>query len=306
MAGAIETRNRARLTPSAFRARAAAATVFVFGAVGALAFACGGTTGHEDDPAAPQSVADATVDGTVEVDAGLYDVEITYVDRVLPEASAPQDGGANGEAGYPWPNCAPDIGVGPRGPLIPGQPPYSEIPAVYSDAGVAVAAPDGSPCATYAWLGSAAIDQCVVMGTTYAPLPDNSYVMDFPPCNWCAEAGTAVQGPFATVSRYSICLQLYQCMVQTHCADVSVASCLCGSESLTDCTNDKNPPGPCAQYELGSLEVSLQTPGAVYTALNNFTFQGDPTSPYFCGGTLNSIYSTLNANCSDLLDAGGE
>ncbi len=83
-------------------------------AAASLAFACGGTTGMPDQGATPgvpitDGGADATVPNPLEAsapipDAGLFDVEILYADQVLPDVSAPAEGGA---AGYPWPNCPP-------------------------------------------------------------------------------------------------------------------------------------------------------------------------------------------------------
>jgi hypothetical protein len=304
--------------PSRAVRRAVCARAFVVGAMfstaatGAAA-ACGGTTGREGLPvSAGQDGSSAPgVDATVSdgpgsadasgLDAGTFDVLILYADQSLPDVGAASDAGTTeaGEGGPPW-DCPTFIGVRRNGmPVVPGSPPARELPSVYDDAGNIVPAPDGSACATYGWLGSAAIDECG-MGFSAAPFSE------LPPCNWCAEAGAAVQGKYAGEQRYFICQQLYDCMVRTHCAENPALSvyCLCGSETPTACANDPNPPGPCAEWELGSLEVSAQVSGALTQAILNYT-DFNPGDVYFCAGTLNDLWENAAQEGCFPADEGG-
>jgi hypothetical protein len=202
-----------------------------------------------------------------------------------------------GEAGYPWPNCAPNLPVSCIS-LTPGCPPGSPVaeagqeidqePAIYDDAGNIIPAPDGSACATYPWLGSTAIDKCTTANWS-PPTPD---ISAFPPCNWCLEAGTATAGPGVGVGRYLNCILLYECMVSTGCAanPTGVQACLCGDAAVTNCTGS----GPCGTAELTALERANSTAG-IQDALQNFengttTDQHGAMNPGYCAGSLNYVY----------------
>jgi hypothetical protein len=309
--GAAEPEASSRAARRAHCARIlAAGTMFSAVATG-VAVACGGTTGREGLPVSdgPDGSGAPIVDATVSdgpgsedasgLDAGTFDALILYADQSLPEVGAPTDAGIAeaGEGGPPW-YCPTFIGVRRNGtPEPPGTPPAREIPSVYDDAGNIVPAPDGSACATYGWLGSTALDECG-MGYSSAPFSE------LPPCNWCEEAGAAVQGKYAGDQRYFICQQLYDCMVQTHCGEKPIPYCLCGTEDSIACASDPNPPGPCAQWELGSLEVSSQVSGALNEAILNYT-DTNPGDVYFCAGTLNDLWAeAAQEGCFQAEDGG--
>jgi hypothetical protein len=294
----------------------AAATTWA--AAGAVELACGGTTGQPADDNASTTPAvtvdaagadaagdasDATVGASSATgdDGGAFDVTIAYWDGTLPDISAPTTvTGADGASGYPWPNCPPWIPVGHRGQRAPGEVTgvIGELPADYTDAGDAgtTFAADGSACATYPWLGSTAVDQCVATSLT----PGGSGWMGafaassiFPPCNWCEDAGVVGQGTAEGESRYSVCLALYQCIQQSGCGS-NVISCLCGDQSsdTAACSMNANPSGPCAQEELAALE---ELPSDVRDAILNYSSTSSLGFPGVCGGTLNYIYSSANS-----------
>jgi hypothetical protein len=270
--------------------------VLALGTGGAvLGLACGGTTGREDLPAqtSPASpgmdasvVTDSTVGGSVSLDEGLFDVAIVYVDRALPDVAAPSMGADDG-GGSPYPSCPGFLPVDVDGDVLLGSDggielgnEFAQAPAAYNDAGSVVLAPDGSPCATYGWLGSTAIDECLVQD----PPGQNDYQL-LPPCNWCAEAGAAAQGTGAGESRYSLCMALYACMIQTGCGFTTVTSCICGPGSNNaNCL--QNPLGPCLVQEMASLE---ELPTSVEDALKNET-SIDPSFLGSCGAKLNQMF----------------
>jgi hypothetical protein len=156
-----------------------------------------------------------------------------------------------------------------------------QIPAVYRG--------DGSSPAlggtTHHWFGSTAIDEC-----TTSRNPGVFDYSAFPPCNWCADAGIALQGPHKGERRYSVCMKLYQCIVQNDCAS-NVSRCLCGSEPTPSCANDPHPPGPCADLELGSLEETTST---IEHALNNYS-STTLSYPGLCGSRLNYVFQAASA-----------
>ena len=100
---------------------------------------CGGTTGHEGlqgangTDGALAALDDASPDADLAaLDAGAFDVTISYVDRVLPDVVTPADTGA---VGYPWPACPPFIPVDPGGQPVPFGAEVDQIPAVYGPDG---------------------------------------------------------------------------------------------------------------------------------------------------------------------------
>jgi hypothetical protein len=261
----------------------------VFGACCGLAFACGGTSGMPEQATPPggQAALDGGLDATVEIDAaeastpapdaGLFDVAIQYADQNLPEVTAPPEGGP---APRPWPDCPPFLPVDDTD--TPTSLPYADHqdPSEW-DGGVAVLAPDGSACASYPWLGSTAIDRCVIAGQP-------SGAIWLPPCNWCVDAGAAAQGTREGDQRYQICLDLYACIVGSGCATGSGAAqaCLCGTESSAKCVGDPSPPGPCAAQEMAALE---ELPGSTGDALMHFTAVPPTTFLGVCGSTMNEV-----------------
>jgi hypothetical protein len=255
-----------------------------------VAVACGGSTGREGlvDPALMQQ-QQAGDDATMApFDAGLFDVVITYADRDLPEITAPPEAGG-AEAGYPWPDCPPFLNVYPAGgPATPGME-IDQAPSEFAADGTIVAAPDGSACATYGWLGSTAIDECLT-STSAGVIPGTDYTL-LPPCNWVADAGTARGGPRMGDPRYAICLDLYACVMKTGCGAVASApeDCLCGLNSA-QCDAG----GPCASQELGALEYSNNTDG-VLMATKDF-FNSDPGFAGLGGSMLNSIFQFARSN----------
>jgi hypothetical protein len=270
-----------------------------------MAFACGGTTG--EPPLAPATETDSSEDAllgdvgpgeagpdaTVGQDSGTglytnpFDVAIVYADRDLPEIAPAPEAGA--EAGFPWPSCPPFIAVGPgHAAVAPGSKQWisgnvlDEVPADWTSDGGSTFAAAGSPCATYGWLGSTAMDECETMQSNTA---QEAYVY-FPPCNWCpAGSGAVGAGPYAGNKRDWVCANLYQCMMQSQCfaGQGGVAACLCGSESASACTADPHPPGPCADWEFSALEVT-----SAEDALLNYTTSGTVgQSSVTCGSVLN-------------------
>jgi hypothetical protein len=144
-----------------------------------------------------------------------------------------------------------------------------------------------------------ALDECVTTGTAI-----NAPFSGLPPCNWCEDAGVAVQGKYAGISRYTICQELYSCMLQTGCGENPLSAyCLCGTEAPTACANDTAPPGPCADLEMGAFEVSSQVSGGLSSAIINYTNLG--AGPYFCAGVLNKLWQAGKSNdCYPPVDAG--
>jgi hypothetical protein len=276
----------------------------------ALAFACGGTSGREDVPMMPGTDAgasDVTLAGDADLDATLYDVGFVP-DRMLPDIAPPpppKEGGGGSQWPYPWPQCPPWVDVTYKG--VPSQCDGAagcaleldnQAPATFddagnlvlNDAGAIVPPPDGSPCGSYPWLGSTDIDNCVA--TWFANLPT---ISTLPPCNWCAEAGAAKAGPGAGSPRYDLCQQLYGCIVDSGCGQKTPGYCLCGPD-----TANCDASGPCAAYELASLETIPTDPG-FSEVLANYA-SAIPSKPYFCGAALNDVFSTLtNSSCAPLL-----
>jgi hypothetical protein len=288
--------------------------VIGLGLAALAAVTCGGTTGREGLPENDGTGSDAGTDATVVpddgggVDSGAFDVTVTYVDRVLPDVVAPPDTGVVEEAGYPWPTCPPFLLVGGNGETttddggpIPFGSEINQIPAVEEDGGEAPA-PDGSACATYGWLGSPAIDNCVTSG--FAGGGGTQDFVFFPPCNWCSDAGFASVGPGAGESLYTLCINLYVCAMQTGCgaAAGTQAVCLCGDAGGVECILDAG--GPCAAEEMAVLQVA---PGQLETALENYGSLTPLTlgNLGYCGSLLNNVFqSAVSGQCFSLLDGG--
>jgi hypothetical protein len=228
MRPALKAPSLARVTGIA---RLAAGIALVVGAGSSLFLACGGTTGQEGLPKDDTSAMDATVapDAFVEpdLDAGLFDVTITYIDRDLPEVAVVA--ASDAAAMYPWPNCPPFIPVDGNGNPVTLGSDLNQIPSEYTSDGGIEPAPDGSACASYPWLGSLSLDQCVTSEYAGAAPPLGFYFL--PPCNWAAEAGVATAGPGAGLSRYINCINLYQCMVDSGCGLQPSGSCICAPDA---------------------------------------------------------------------------
>jgi hypothetical protein len=260
-----------------------------------IGVACGGTTGREGLLLPDASLPGDSSSTTVDLDSGAFDVGILYADRVLPDVTAPLDATGAAEAGYPWPDCPPFIPVDSDGDPVDPSLSINQIASAYDDAGDVIAAPDGSACAEYPWLGSTAIDECLTSSFN-GPFPA------LPPCNWCVDAGVAAAGLRQGQSRYGLCLDLYACIVDSGCAatGASGTACLCGPDP-GQCAMDAS--GPCAAAELAALEYSAMSPDVLKnyenTAPSAAVFLG------FCGGNLNSVLqNTLSNGCFDAIDAG--
>jgi hypothetical protein len=271
----------------------------------AAAFAgvtCGGTTGHEGlDPGPGSTLGDAGTSlgeagSEPDLDAGVFDVTIDYTTRGLPDVVAPPHVG--GEAGYPWPTCAPFVPVDQTGNLVPIGTEADQVPGDYVDGGDGgeVPAPDGSACATYGWLGSTTTDDCLT--SQY-----NDFQHDFPmlpPCNWCT--GTATTGPGAGIPLRDLCLNLYACAMRTGCGAMPGPACLCGSANGPQCIQDAG--GPCVTEELAVLQAS-PTPMAIQTALSSYTSLTPLTenNPGYCGSALNFVFHNASTLGCFPLDA---
>jgi hypothetical protein len=277
---------------------------------------CGGTTGRDglqtDNGAeAGGGTADGSAmatDGSGGSDSGTFDVVVTYADRILPDVVAPRDSGAPVEAGYPWPTCPPFLLVGPNGETttedggpVPFGSEINQIPAIAVDGGE-IPAPDGSACATYGWLGSPAIDNCVT--SQFAGAGGAQDFSFLPPCNWCQGAGVASVGPGAGLKLYDLCINLYVCALQTGCGALpGAAACLCGDAGATECILDAG--GPCAAEEIAALQVA---PGSLEPALENYNDLTPLTlgNLGYCGSLLNSVFqNAITGACFSLLDGGG-
>jgi hypothetical protein len=257
----------------------------------ALGYACGGTTGREG-LSAPAQDASVVADSTVDLDSGAFDVAILYADRVLPDVAArppASDAAGAAEAGYPWPNCPPFIDVDSDGDPVDPSEAINQIPAAYDDAGLAVPAPEGSPCAEYPWLGSTTNDNCLTTQGDPTALP----LFPLPPCNWCVDAGLAAAGSGKGQPRYDLCLALYACVAETGCATNGQGGnpCLCGS-SPTGCSLDAS--GPCAAQELAALEY----PTISQDVLLNFSNNAPNAAGFlgFCAGNFNFVLQTAASN----------
>ena len=275
--------------------------------VGAFAtVTCGGTTGREglsdedSDAGMGPAMSGAADDGGRAADGAalgtgpLFDVGITYVDRVLPDVTVVSPAGEGG-ATYPWPTCPPFIPVGPDGGEIPLGNELDQLPAAYEDGGTVFAAA-GSPCATYGWLGSPATDECLTSSSSGWGQGDFALL---PPCSWCLDAGSASQGSGAGTGTYDLCIGLYACAIQTRCgAGASPSTCLCGDASAAACI--VSPAGPCAAQELAALQYRSDS---VEQALSNYT-QVDPAFLGYCGSALNYVFQNARANACFAADAG--
>jgi hypothetical protein len=246
----------------------------------AASVTCGGTTGREGLTTAGSDAGGSdAAPGSLDLDAEAFDVGIVYDDRALPDVTAPVDAGPG--AGPGWPICPPFIPVDQSGnPVALGQE-LDQVPAVIDDAGQPSIAPDGSPCATYGWLGSPAIDDCVTSQTSGG---QNDFI-ELPPCNWAVEAGVAAQGTGAGETRVSLCLALYACITTSGCGARNISSCLCGPDTnSTDCV--KSPAGPCMSEEMAALELPA---ASVQDALKNY-FNGGTSFLGYSGGLLNAVF----------------
>jgi hypothetical protein len=284
--------------------------------------ACGGTNGREGLPQPNTSTAaDAGVDGTLEAaspDGGdaseAFDTAIQYSEASLPDISPPRDAGNMQVNSLPL--CAPDIPavLNPDGSVTPfyeggtatlggaGSGTPTELPAIFTDDGGQVLAPDGSPCATQVWLGSAACDECVRVGT--GGVPNDPWHGAFgtavlPPCSDLAEAGTAAVGLGAGQTRYQLCINLYNCIMRTGCWATSppgtLGACICSYPSAFSCFAEGGP-GPCLDEEKAALEISGGTPPDQYLLLNKILFDTNPGVGH-AGGATNWMFQFMNDNC---------
>jgi hypothetical protein len=278
--------------------------------------ACGGTTGRESGSPLISSVdaaisdsLDATVaDGrdtlvmaiaqdagildppSLDADEGLFDVIIPYADRALPDVQVPVDSGDAG--GILWPNCPRDLGIDPNGKWTSD---YNNsvavVPAQFDQGGNAVAAPDGSACAVFPWLGRLDWTQCVRSNIA-------SNDTSLPPCNALVDAGNALQGAGAGRPYFDLCKELADCIIRTSCgltANVS-PECLCGVGNASLACKRLNAPGPCRNEELAAMEINPNDPNAVDTAMANYFALAD--KQFAAAGPLNQLYALgASSNC---------
>ncbi len=256
---------------------------------------CGGTTGREGLPDRGSDATAPTFPDAADLDAGLFDVAIAYVDRVLPDVTSSSTRDA--AAGNPWPTCPAFIPTGPDGGAVPPGNELNQIPAAYDDAGTIVPASAGTPCATYGWLGSTSVDSCLTSSASGWGQGDFALL---PPCSWCVDAGSASQGPGAGTDRYDLCMSLYACAMQSGCgAGQDPATCLCGAAAASSCI--LAPAGACVTEELAALEYRSDS---VEQALSNYT-QIDPSFLGYCGSALNYVFQSARTNgCFASSDAG--
>ncbi len=263
---------------------------------------CGGTTGQGASPGDGANGADATMPdggagadamtGDASVNTGMFDVDIPYADRVLPDVLVAPEGGQ--DAGPSLPDCPPFLPVSKEtGKVQSLGNEDDQVPAVTGGDGGEVFAPDGSVCATYPWLGSVAIDQCVTQSA--AGGPQDFYFL--PPCNWAVDAGVAVRGTGTGESRYDLCIALYQCFMGTQCylhsfSPTGAEWCFCGvgTSASGDCLT--TPQGACVAQEWAALELDPSTPPA--QALANFSTIGS-ADPGWPAKTLNAVFDNYLA-----------
>ncbi|MGH7439675.1 MAG: hypothetical protein ACRENE_28635 [Polyangiaceae bacterium] len=228
---------------------------------------CNGTTGRDGLPSDVPPDVDATTsadagdagvdgEGGASMDAGpdslltgLFDADILYADRVLPEAqAAASEAGGVVEGGPSFPNCPPWLGTDISGNLIDYIDSFQQVPGDFAVDGGDVIAEDGSVCATYPWLGSVAVDECVAFSAPPFAL--------LPPCVSALDAGPAVHGDGMGQSRYDLCMALYECYMRTGCyldpVKVDVTWCFCGASTAV-CA--QKPQGACLTEALNALEI---------------------------------------------------
>jgi hypothetical protein len=296
---------------------------------GSLFWACGGTTGHPDDSAQTNGGPDSSVVGESHLDAGmnydadLFDVNIPYANRPLPDTGAPGDGGAadgqGGSGGYP--NCPPWLPVDGTGNVLDASDPATEVatvnfvPADYTadggiepavvltasgtvqytaDGGVEATA-SGAQCASYPWLPQFSTG-CLV----YQFAGSYSYPPE-PPCNWAV--GKAAAGPGAGSQRHDLCMNLYACIQASGCwrnMGTALAYCFYGDAGSVG-ANMSVPVlnGACTSEMQAAFEVPDLTKANVTSILNNFDVFYDPlygtenhgtlTAPSY-GPALNDLY----------------
>jgi hypothetical protein len=296
--------------------RVAVSALFVAAALAGVAH-CGGTTGQGGD--SPTNIVaidggDATVSADAAgLDAGAdqslytnqFDVAIDFADQELPDIQAPPEGGSAGGPGGP-PNCPPYILLDTDGGPVPfGYPGtvFDEVPSEYSGDGGIDFAPDGSVCATYPWLGSAAVDHCVVgaPGKVGSAAKTGGPYVILPPCNWALGAGTAVKGPMAGAQRYDLCMDMYECFVRTHCyleRDNFAHNCFCGIPDTDPNFGDEclaSPQGQCLQEILAASEDNNDARG-INDAFSNWQDTSN-TGPGFEARFLEDLFSDIPGGC---------
>jgi hypothetical protein len=270
---------------------------------------CNGTTGREGLPSDVPPDIDATAsdagldgEGGVPMDAGpdsyltgLFDVDILYTDRVLPEAQPVEEGGVV-EAGPSLPSCPPFLPTDGTGSVTDFVDSLLQVPGDFADGGDVIAE-DGSVCATYPWLGSVAADECVAgaASPTFAMLP---------PCVSALDAGAAVHGDGMGQSRYGLCIALYECYVRTGCyldpSKLDVTWCFCGATS-TVCA--QKPQGACLTEALSALEIPPSMAASSATQIENDFTTVSPTAPVagLAAHQLNFVFHqaiTTHSDCT--------
>jgi hypothetical protein len=287
-------------------ARHALAAIVASAVAGLLLWACGGTTGRAgeapgDTPvviSADATVASNEVDANVTYDTGAFDVAIQYADRTLPDVSAPPEGGTMTEGGPPV--CPPWIAVNSAGQPVDIVDPsaYSFVPSDFTaDGGIGLAVP-GGPCATAHWYSFPEPGFVEWWAMQYAGGAPGSTFAPLPPCSWAIGAGNAQAGTQAGQSRYTLCMQLYECIESSGCWSSidHITDCLCavGDAGATCRAGGVAPNGPCGAEELAGFEVPTGQIGP-YVYVLNFLLAGYAPSPqappYFSTSDLNFVYT---------------
>ena len=286
-------------------------------------------------------MVEAGVDGdmTSDVsDAGMtvFDTTLQYFDQVLPEAQAMAEGGpgAGGEAGgSQWPVCPPDIPatlgfVDDAGntTLVTGAPSsfsralaeggvviavYDagintnwEVPAVFASNGESPA-PDGSPCASQPYLGSAACDFCAKaqqIGVLYSPYANGTAAQNpsLPPCSDLWDAGVAAAGPGAGQPLHELCMNLFDCVVRTGCMANPTADftpCFCSLPTSSECFPEAGP-GPCMAEMKAAMQISSTEPPMMqYTDISKHQ-QDVTTLIYHPAGEIGALFVALRLDCA--------
>jgi hypothetical protein len=104
--------------------------------------------------------------------------------------------------------------------------------------------------------------------------------------------GNAAAGPNAGAWKPSLCRMTVDCILQSACANPSVANCYCGTADMTACLAPNGAHGPCLVAENGGLETT-----DARTALG-----ASFTSKSLAAGMANAIFTCAAQNgCSTCL-----
>jgi hypothetical protein len=272
--------------------------------------ACGGTTGREGLPSSGSAgttgdaaggdatsldgtTADADLDAGEQDDSG-FDVSIEYADRVLPDVSAPAEGGP--EAG--------DLEASSGG-LAPCTA-DGQTACVQCQGNVADDAGQGAGVCTPTEALFVAYD--IAQGYATAPGPDPTSG-----CYTCLyEAGALDDTEFADTGNecgdlptqsftagngdvggyQAICLSTLQCILGTHCAALddagtnNISDCYCGSAggSASECLGSSRGPltnGPCKTAETNGFAAMPDDSTSILDSFNDVALPSGKANQFF-------------------------